>query len=276
MIKRLDLFDDGDRLYIYDGEDNTAPLLAELSGNVIPGDIISTSNKVFVEFVTDGSNTAPGFYLNYQTTQPNWCNGMTNILEPYDTISDGSGSFFYYNSTTCQWIVDPGENEPLSFYFNYFDTEEGSDKLKIYDAVSQEVIAEISGSYEIPPDPVVVESGKAMLVFLTNGSVRADGWEVWYDINTGIKENATDFDFLIIPNPVTSDVNISFNLQSEENVSIQLFDIIGQKLGFMVNETLAPGFHSMNGNLDYLTEGIYFCRLKVEENVVTKKIIKLK
>ncbi len=81
MVKRLDLFNDGDKLYIYDGEDNTAPLLAELGGNTIPEDIESTGNKVFVEFITDGSNTAPGFYLNYKTNRPVWCSGMTQLTD---------------------------------------------------------------------------------------------------------------------------------------------------------------------------------------------------
>ncbi|MBU2650042.1 MAG: C10 family peptidase [Bacteroidetes bacterium] len=275
IVKRLDLFNDGDRLYIYDGEDNSAPLLAELSGNTIPNDIESTGNKVFVEFITDGSNTAPGFYLNYKTTRPVWCSGMTQLTGQAATFDDGSGSFFYHNSKTCTWMIDPGVTDPLTLHFNYFDTEEINDVVKIYDGVSAELIAEISGYYEDPPGPVTSPSGKMKLAFLTNNSIRAQGWEAWYDINTGIPENAFDFDFMIIPNPVTSNIKVSFNLQSEEQVSIQIFDIVGQKLEFMVNETLAPGFHSINGNLDYLTEGLYFCRLQVGEKVVTKKFIKL-
>ncbi len=124
--------------------------------------------------------------------------------------------FYYNNSSTCTWIIDPGITDSLTLFFNYFDTEEDNDVLKIYDGVSQELIAEISGYYEDPPEPVTSPSGKMMLAFLSNNSIRAQGWEAWYDINTGLKENTLDFDFLIIPNPVTSDVKISFNLQSEK------------------------------------------------------------
>jgi hypothetical protein len=275
LVKRFDLFNDGDRLYIYDGEDNTAPLLAELSGNTIPDDIESTNNKVFIEFITDNSNTAPGFYLNYKTNRPVWCSGMTQLTGQEATFDDGSGSFYYYNWTICRWMIDPGITDPLTLRFNYFDTEADNDVIRIYDAVSAELIAEISGYYEDPPEPVTSPSGKMMIVFLSNKSVRAQGWEAWYDINTGLPENTLDFDFLIIPNPVTSDVKIRFNLQSEEKVTIRVFDIVGQKLEFMVNEILSPGQHSISHNLSHLPDGIYFCRVQVGVEFMTKKIIKL-
>jgi len=274
-VKRLDLFNDGDRLYIYDGEDNNAPLLAELSGNSIPEDIESTGNSVFVEFITDDENTASGFYMNYKTNPPVWCSGMTQLTDSTAIIEDGSGSFYYNNSSTCTWIIDPGIADSLTLFFNYFDTEQDNDVLKIYDGVAQVLIAEISGYYEDPPEPVTSPSGKMMLAFLTSTSIRALGWEVWYDLNTGLKENIFDFNFLIIPNPVTSDVKISFNLQSKAQVSIQVFDIVGQKLEYLVNETITPGHHSINGDLSYLPNGIYFCLLQIGEEVMIKKIIKL-
>ena len=275
MVKRLDMFNDGDRLYIYDGNNNTAPLLAELGGTTIPDDIESTGNKVFAEFITDGANTASGFYLNYKTNRPVWCSGMTQLTDSTAIFDDGSGSFFYNNTTTCTWIIDPGITDSLTLFFNYFDTEEDNDVLKIYDGVSQELIAEISGYYEDAPEPVTSPSGKMMLAFLTNNSVRRQGWEAWYDLNTGLQENTLDFDFLIIPNPVTSDVKISFNLQFEEQVTIQVFDIVGQKLEYLVNETFTPGQHSISHNLSHLPDGIYFCRLQVGDGIVIKKIIKL-
>ncbi|MBL7103074.1 MAG: C10 family peptidase [Bacteroidales bacterium] len=276
MVKRFDLFNDGDRLYIYDGEDNTAPLLVELSGSTIPGDIESTGNKVFIEFITDDANTAPGFYLNYNCERPDWCSGMTQLTEPAATINDGSGSFYYYNSTTCTWIIDPGITDPLTLHFNYFDTEAENDVLKIIDGVSQELIAEISGYYEEPPGPVTSPSGKMFLAFLSNNSVQGEGWEAWYDINTGLSKNTRDFNFQIIPNPVTSDVQIRFNLQSGENVTIQIFDVVGQKLEYLIKKTLTPGHHSIHSNLGHLPEGIYFCRLQTGNEMVTKKVIKVK
>ncbi len=276
MVKRFDLFNDGDKLSIYDGENNSAPLLAELTGNTIPEDIESAGNIVFVEFISDGSNTAPGFYLNYKTERPTWCSGMTQLTDPAATLDDGSGDFYYYNSNTCSWFLDPGITDPLTLHFNYFNTEEDNDFLKIYDGVSGDVIAEISGQYEGPPEPVTAPSGQMMLAFITNNDIQEQGWEVWYDINTGISENNNDFNLKIIPNPVTADVHISFIVQSFEQVSLQLFDIVGQKLESFTNNCFTSGQHNIVHNLSHLPEGIYFFQLKVGNEMITKKIIKTK
>jgi hypothetical protein len=274
-VKRFDLFNDGDRLYIYDGENNSAPLLAELSGNTLPGAIESTGNKVFIEFITDGSNTAPGFYLNYKTIRPVWCSGVTQMTEPVATFDDGSGSFYYYNSSTCMWMIDPGITEPLTLHFNYFDTEENHDVLKVYDLVSQILLAEISGFYATPPEPVTAPGGKMMLAFLSSNSVQGQGWEVWYDINTGIPENTQEFELNIIPNPVTSKVKLSFSLPTDQQVSILIFDVVGKESLKILDEYLQEGQHNFEVDLENFNKEIYFCRVQIGNEMVTKKIVKL-
>jgi len=274
MVKRLDLFEDGDKLTIYDGEDNSAPILAELSGNILPDDIESTGNKVFIEFVTNGVNSASGFYLNYNSDQPVWCSNITQLTDSVATFDDGSGSFYYSNSSSCLWMIDPGIGDPLTLHFNYFNTETDNDVLSLYDGVSQELIAEISGDYENPPEPVTAPSGKMMLAFQTNLTIQAQGWEVWYDINTRISTNTKDSNFEIIPNPVTHDFQINFNIQSKEQVVIRLFNMMGQKQECLLSELLEPGVHTFHGQLNHYPEGIYFCQLQVGNEIVTKKIIK--
>ena len=181
-FNRFNLYDDNDRVFVYDGADTTAPLLAELSGNNLPPPITSTGNKVFVEFITGEENTGEGFYLNYKTNRPVWCSGMTHVTATAATFDDGSGSFYYNNNTTCLWMVNPGTGQPLTIHFNYFDTEEGMDILQIHDPVSQTVLAELSGYYETPPEPVTSPSGRFFLAFSSNDAIRAKGWEIWYDV----------------------------------------------------------------------------------------------
>jgi hypothetical protein len=277
MIQQFDLADDGDKLLVYEGGDNSAPLITELSGTEVPEEIVVNANKLYIEFISNGSNTAPGFYLNYKTEQPDWCGGMTPLTEPAATISDGSGGFYYYNNSTCQWMIDPGTNEPLSFYFNYFDTEEGSDKLKFYDTETQELVAEISGSYETPPDPVIVPSGKAMIVFQTNSSVRAQGWELWYDIDfVGTSEESSNPGFSVIPNPVKSDFHIRFSLQKEEQVYISIYNLVGEEVEILADKNFTAGQHTVDSNLGTWPDGVYFIRLNAGQTTFTKKIIKTK
>jgi hypothetical protein len=274
-VKRLDLFEDGDRLYIYDGEDNTAPLLAELSGSSIPGNITSTGNKMLVEFITDAENTAAGFYLNYKTTQPVWCSYMTTLTAQEATFGDGSGNFYYYNNTSCKWFINPGNTEPLTLHFNYFQTEENHDVLKIYDLTTQALLAELSGVYEIPPNPVTSPGGKFYLVFSTNDNTPANGWEAWYSINTSVEEPTEEPVFSIFPNPANEQLNIEFNLPQTSTVSIQIFNTMGAMAAELHNGQLHAGQQRLEWDAGHLPKGLYFCRVQAGQETFTQKIIKV-
>lgn len=68
QFTRWQLADAGDKVTIYDGADNTAPVLGSFDGAQTPTVLTSSSNRVFVEFDTDGSGQDLGWKLNYTTT----------------------------------------------------------------------------------------------------------------------------------------------------------------------------------------------------------------
>ena len=275
-FKRFDIFSDGDKLNIYAGEDNNSELVAQLSGNEIEDELEISSNKVFIEFITDGDNTAPGFYLNYECQTAVFCMELTELNESSAIITDGSQGFYYGNNTFCIFKIDPGIEGPLTLNFNYFDTELDFDKLKIYDAgAKQELLAVISGHYDTAPESVTAPSGKINMVFTANASIQGLGWEAWYDVNTGVTDPIQDYGFQIIPNPVTSAVQFNFNLENKEEVMVEVIDMLGHQKMIITNDALNSGFHSVYSDLSALSDGIYFCRLHIGDEVVTKKIVKV-
>ncbi len=64
-FSEMDLVAGQDTLYIYDGGDESAPLLAALSIDTVPPAIMSTGASVFLKFVSDSVNTGKGFTINY-------------------------------------------------------------------------------------------------------------------------------------------------------------------------------------------------------------------
>ena len=68
----FELEDTSDKVSIYDGSDNTAPLLHKFSSTSRPSDVIirSSGNVTFVSFVTDGKATGDGFKILYSTINP--------------------------------------------------------------------------------------------------------------------------------------------------------------------------------------------------------------
>lgn len=59
-----------DRVKVYDGLNNAAPLLGTFTGGTLPNAIFSTNNYMYVTFETDGSVTHTGFRINYTAGDP--------------------------------------------------------------------------------------------------------------------------------------------------------------------------------------------------------------
>lgn len=96
---------------------------------------------------------------------------------------------------------------------------------------------------------------------------------------TGIreqKENATDV--TAYPNPFTQNVNISFNLKSNAQVTLDVFDLTGRKVATLVDKELKPGRHQFTWNAQnkdgqQVQPGVYFYRLNDGNRVSAKKLI---
>jgi len=99
-----------------------------------------------------------------------------------------------------------------------------------------------------------------------------------YDPLTGIVglDNTLDDPSIeIFPNPFTITTNIKFNLQSAGQVELSLFDFSGRKVRTIINNNLQAGFHEVKLNSSGLKSGIYFCVLKTEKGIQSKKLIRL-
>ncbi len=59
------------------------------------------------------------------------------------------------------WTIQPKWANKTTISFNYFDTEDGKDLLKVYDLQSQQLLASLSGN--TIPDPITSNSGKFIL-----------------------------------------------------------------------------------------------------------------
>jgi PKD repeat protein len=102
-----------DRINIYDGPNTNSPLLATISGNILPNSaIISSSNSITIQQISDGIGNSSGFILewncistvskpiaNFYTSDTNSCNTTikfynlsTQAVNNYWDFGDGSYS----------------------------------------------------------------------------------------------------------------------------------------------------------------------------------------
>ncbi len=75
------------------------------------------------------------------------------------------------------------------------------------------------------------------------------------------------------PNPFHVSTGISYGLPRSEHVTLEVFNVAGQRVAVLVNETVGPGVHTVNFDVSKHASGIYFYRLKAGSFVQTKKMI---
>jgi len=263
-----------DYLKVYDGEAVDDDLLGEFSGDELPEDITSSGNKMLVTFSSTG--TGAGFKIEYSPTYPDYCENQQTYTEPSGTITDGSGTFYYTNLSTCIYTIECPSAIKYNIEFTSFSTEADNDIVTIYDG-DQNVIGEFSGSNL--PEFLEIETDMIGVTWSTNVIFNDEGWSFDYTVEgTGINENIIESNLSINPNPYSNSTLLEYELPQSSNVQINIYNYLGEKVKVLVNEQQVKGKHQVIVNGADLPAGIYFCVLKTnpEYSGQTKKMIKLK
>lgn len=170
-----------DTVTIYNGNSAASPILGTFSGNTVPANIVSATNEVFITFKSNGSNTANGWNLQYQSIDPPTCSGQTTFIAASGTFNDGSANGVNYtDGNNCSWLITPPGVFSIDLSFNYFDTEFNFDFVTVYEGStnSDPVLGTFSGN-NIPS--TISANGGAMLVeFTSDQFVNANGFEATY------------------------------------------------------------------------------------------------
>jgi len=78
------------------------------------------------------------------------------------------------------------------------------------------------------------------------------------------------------PNPFNPTTNIKFELKKTANVTLDVFNTLGQKVSTLVNSKLAAGPHEVAFNGKDLASGLYLYRLTADNVTLTKKMMLMK
>ena len=83
------------------------------------------------------------------------------------------------------------------------------------------------------------------------------------------------------PNPFNPSTTIKYNIpdlqtHSHASVHLSIYDILGREVATLVNEKQNPGLYEVTLDGGNLSSGIYYYRLRVGNNINSKKMILLK
>jgi len=155
--------------------------------------------------------------------------------------------------------------------FNSFNTQEEFDYFELYDFGNGQQLGLFSG--DTLPESILCPSGKLRLLFKTDQTITADGWEIEYITNV-VNTEELDWNTLIriYPNPTSKNINIEFNTPEEQQINASMISITGQTI-HTEKWILQVGNNVEKINAEELTKGIYFLRLQTEDSVVVRKVV---
>ena len=90
-----------------------------------------------------------------------------------------------------------------------------------------------------------------------------------------ISTNAT-FNLASVPNPFTNTTSISYQLPYETDVTIDVYNYLGQHVTTLVSETQEEGNHTVNFDARLLPNGVYNCRIQAGDYSQTIKLVLMK
>jgi len=169
-----------DFVNVYDGTNSSATLIGSYSGATLPNSVASTGGNMFVEFISDYIVTASGWEAYYIATFPSYCSGTNTLTATSGSFSDGSGANVYGNDADCKWLIQPPGATSITLLFSAFDTELNYDGVIVYDGVdtSATQLGLFTGS--TIPSSVTSTGGSLLVWFLSDESVRLNGWDANY------------------------------------------------------------------------------------------------
>ncbi|MBI1934017.1 MAG: T9SS type A sorting domain-containing protein [Ignavibacteriales bacterium] len=78
------------------------------------------------------------------------------------------------------------------------------------------------------------------------------------------------------PNPFNPTTEINFSIPKSGNVTLKIFDAVGQEVATLINEFKPAANYKINFNASNLTTGVYFYRLEANNLLQTKKMLLIK
>jgi len=96
---------------------------------------------------------------------------------------------------------------------------------------------------------------------------------------TDVREDPVPIAFALhqnYPNPFNPTTTIGFDLPSESNVKLEVFNLLGESIALLVNGKLQPGSFRVRFDAQQLASGIYLCRFQAGDFVQVRKILLLR
>lgn len=261
---------DSDRVVIYNGINETAPILGTYSGNTVPSVITTSGKALFMKFITNSDTVSGGWLAEYSCTLPSYCSGIVDMTTASGYFNDKSGNYNYHPNQTCRWRIMPAGAGAVTLHFHAFDIAPG-DYVKITDLSDNSVLADLTGN-SIPTD-ITCNSGQMLVFFKSFDNLCAQGFSASYTSSNGINDSYQGLALTkVFPNPADEVLHLEFVSEDESEIILSIHDLQGRILFQKTRKTTA-GIQTETLNTSELPGGIFILKITTNQNTINHKII---
>jgi hypothetical protein len=156
-----------------------------------------------------------------------------------------------------------------------------------------DVALDAAFSFALPPDSLVTDTTKtitglenAKAYFWRVRAHNAGGWGPYSEIRTFTRDitdvsetRAIPKEFQLTqnyPNPFNPATQIEFGVPKEARVTLEVYNLLGQKVATLVDEMQTAGYHTVNFNASSLPSGLYLYRMQAGEQSFIRKMMLVK
>ncbi len=146
----------------------------------------------------------------------------------------------------------------------------------------------ISGVFNVSVSDFVIGGIPGIYAYWWPIQTWIDYFPVYFNVKVIVKrrmtmiegENLSRKDFILFqnhPNPFNFQTKIAYNSEESGKAEIEIFNILGNKVYSLTNQEVYNGVNEFTINGEYLTSGVYFYRLFINNKYISiKKMIVLK
>ncbi|MFZ4591317.1 MAG: YCF48-related protein [Ignavibacteria bacterium] len=212
-----------------------------------------------VFFVDANTGYTSGYrHCIYKTTD-----GGINWISQYEQASaNGLYSIYFINANTG-WAV--GDYYAATNTNTYYTTNGGTNWVNTSGIAGSGRLNRV----KINNSPVGYTAGQYQTIYRTNN---AGGL-------TSIKNETTASEYSLsqnYPNPFNPVTKINYSVPKQSLVTMKIFDILGREVATLVNESMKPGYFSVDFNGSNLASGVYFYRMEAGTFVNVKRLLLIK
>ena len=271
------------KLYLAFSDDYAATLPTGLT-------MIETQNVLSAKIAANGNN--PNICIGYRRFfGPDWDYRCQYSVTGGDSLTNFTASYPEYTSAQSPVLIDVQsvKNADGGFVFSWVNSDSTMRYRRTNTAgltynTSIQVADLLKGDTRFGGSKAgyinTNSTDSSLVVWSSSNGVNAySSYNLYTPVGVDDDENGIPLVYSLeqnYPNPFNPSTTIKFSIPEQTNVTLKIFNSIGQEVASLLNGEMAAGNHSVDFNASKLSSGVYFYRIDSPSFTSTKKMILIK